>query len=82
MDKKTNKYRKKYWIITALEDGCSFNGTQLKVGKQYTVEFATLDRSGNDGEEFFMQKQCAVYLKGLEKQLINELKKIINSVDI
>lgn len=76
------KFNNNSIVITALEDGCSFNGTQLKVGKQYTVEFATLDRSGNDGEEFFMQKQCAVYLKGLEKQLINELKKIINSVDI
>lgn len=76
------KFNNNSIVITALEDGCSFNGTQLKVGKQYTVEFATLDRSGNDGEEFFMQKQCAVYLKRLEKQLINELKKIINSVDI
>lgn len=76
------KYNKSGIVITALEDGCSFNGTKLKVGKQYTVEFATLDRTGNDGEEFFIQKQCAVYLNGLEKQLINELKKVIYSVDI
>lgn len=76
------KYNKNGIVITALEDGCNFNGTQLEIGKQYTVEFATLDRTGNDGEEFFIQKQCAVYLNGLEEQLINELKKIINSVDI
>ena len=76
------KYNKNGIVITALEDGCSFNGTQLEVGKQYTVEFATLDRTGNDGEEFFMQKQCAVYLNGKEKQLIDKLKDIVNSVDI
>lgn len=76
------KYNKNGIVITALEDGCNFNGTQLEIGKQYTVEFATLDRTGNDGEEFFIQKQCAVYLNGLEEQLINELKEIIDSVDI
>lgn len=76
------KYNKNGMVITALEDGCSFNGTKLEIGKQYTVEFATLDRTGNDGEEYFMQKQCAVYLNGLEKQLINQLKDIVDSVDI
>ena len=29
-----------------------------------------------------MQKQCAVYLNGKEKQLIDKLKDIVNSVDI
>ena len=41
------------------------------------IIFATLDRTGNDGSEYFMQKQCAFYLNGIEDQLISELKKII-----
>lgn len=76
------KYNTNGVVITALEEGCSFNGTPLVVGKQYSVLFETLDRTGNDGSEYFMQKQCAVHLNGAEKQLLNELKKIVNSVDI
>ena len=76
------KYNTDGIVITAIEDGSSFNGTQLEVDKQYSVKFTTLDRSGNDGSEYFMQKQCAFYLNEIETQLINELKNIINSVDI
>ena len=76
------KYNTNGVVITALEEGCSFNGMPLVVGKQYSVLFETLDRTGNDGSEYFMQKQCAVHLNGAEKQLLNELKKIVNSVDI
>lgn len=75
------KYNANGIVITALEEGCSFNDTPLKVGKQYSISFETLDRSGNAGSEYFMQKQCAVYLNGIEKQLIKELENIINSVD-
>lgn len=75
------KYNSKGIVITALEEGCSFNGTMLERGKQYTVSFENLNRSGNSGSEYFMQKQCAVYLNGIEKQLIKELENIINSVD-
>lgn len=76
------KYNTNGVVITALEEGCSFNGTPLVVGKQYSVLFETLDRTGNGGSEYFMQKQCAVYLNGTEKQLIDKLKDIVNSVDI
>ena len=72
------QYNKDGIVITALEDGCSFNGQELELGKQYTVSFATLDRTGNNGSEYFMQKQCAYYLKGKESELFNELKNIIN----
>lgn len=68
-------------VITALEEGCSFNGTALELGKQYTVSFQTLDRSGNGGSEYFIQKQCAVYLNGLEDKLIQDLENVISSVD-
>ena len=75
------KYNSNGIVITALEEGCSFNGTTLEIGKQYTISFETLSRSGNNGSEYFMQKQCAVYLNGIEKQLINELENIINLLD-
>lgn len=68
-------------VITALEEGCSFNGTALELGKQYTVSFETLDRAGNGGSEYFIQKQCAVYLNGLEDKLIQDLENVISSVD-
>ena len=71
------KYNNDGIVITALKDGCSFNGFQLEVGRQYSIKFAKLDRTGNDGSEYFMQKQCAFYLNGIEDNLIKELEKII-----
>ena len=71
------QYNKDSIVITAKENGCIFNGQELELGKQYTVSFATLDRSGNNGKEYFMQKQCAFYLNGIENKLIEELQEII-----
>lgn len=71
------KYNVNGVVITALEEGCSFNGQKLACGKQYSVQFAVLDRSGNGGSEYFMQKQCAQYLKGVEKELVDQLVEII-----
>lgn len=76
------KYNANGIVITALEDGCSFNRLKLEKNKQYSISFDTLDRSGNGGSEYFMQKQCASYLKGLKSELMEEFKKIINSVEI
>lgn len=67
------KFNQKGIVITAIKQGCSFNGTKLEVGKQYTVAFEILDRSGNEGSEYFMQKQCACHLAGLEDKLIEEI---------
>ena len=75
------KYNKDGIVITALDDGCTFNGTELQKNAQYTIDFSVLDRSSNSGSEYFMQKQCASHLKGIEKELLSELEKIVNSVD-
>ena len=75
------KYNANGIVITALEEGCSFNGTTLEIGKQYTVSFETLNRAGNNGSEYFMQKQCAVYLNGLEEKLLKKLENIIETID-
>lgn len=74
-------YNKNGIVITALEEGCSFNETPLELGKQYNVVFDTLNRSSNNREEYFMQKQCAVHLRGLENQLLKELNAIVNSAE-
>ena len=75
------KYNANGIVITALEEGCSFNGTTLEIGKQYTVSFETLNRAGNNGSEYFMQKQCAVYLNGLDEKLLKKLENIIETID-
>lgn len=71
------KYNQKGIVIIALNEGCSFNGMELVKGKQYSVNFETLDRSGNGRGEYFMQKQCACYLSSLEKELIHDIISVI-----
>lgn len=72
-----NKFNRKGIVVSAKQEGCSFNGTELIVGKQYSIDFEELDRSGNGGSEYFMQKECACHLTGLEDTLINEIINII-----
>lgn len=73
------KYSKKGIVILAEDGDSSFNGTKLQEGKQYTVSFETLDRSGNNGEEYFLQKQCACHLTSLEEKLTEEILSVIKS---
>lgn len=75
------KYNNNGIVITPTEDGCKFNEFPLEVGKQYTVIFETLSRMDNDGEEYFMQKQCACHLPGLKTELLDKLKELIDTVD-
>ena len=66
-------------VIRAKSGGCSFNEYPLLKDHQYTVYFETLDRSGNGGEEHFMQKQCAKYLTSHKEALLERFKEIINN---
>lgn len=72
-----NGYKKEGFTISAREEGCSFNGTKLEPGEQYSVTFATLTRDGNNNNEYFMQKECTSYLTGVEDKLIKEIIKAI-----
>jgi hypothetical protein len=67
-------------VIKAIADGCVFNDYSLENGKQYIVEFATLERDGNNGVEYFMQKQCTRHLTNHTTELIEHLRRIINEV--
>ena len=64
-------------VVKSNDDECEFNGMILQKDKQYTIEFATLERTGNGGTEYFMQKQCTKYLKSHQDELIKKLNEII-----
>lgn len=66
-------------VIKATREGCLFNGYCLENGKQYNIEYATLERDGNNGVEYFMQKECTKYLTNHTPMLIEHLKNIINT---
>ena len=51
----------------------------LQPNKIYKVTLQTLDRSSNDGEEYFMHKSLVKYINDYSDELINKLKVIINS---
>ena len=65
--------------ITANAEGCSFNKKPLEKGKQYMLHFDTLERTDNNGTEYFMQKQCASHLRSLKNELIKQIEQIIKS---
>lgn len=73
------KFNKNGIVISANDEGCSFNGKKLIKEEQYTISFEVLDRSSNRGNEYFIQKECAKYLKSLEDELITDIVKIINN---
>jgi len=73
------RFNQKGFVITATQEGCTLNGVALEKNKQYTVNLEDLDRSGNNGEEYFMQKHCAHFLRGLEEDLTDKLLQIIRS---
>ena len=60
------------------DSDASINGYTLSANKVYKIDFQTLDRSGNDGEEYFMQKNLIKYVPDCEKELKDTLKEIID----
>lgn len=76
------KYNAKGIVIYSDEEGCSFNGLKLVPRHQYSVSFEILDRSGNGGSEYFMQKICASHLNSLETKLTQDFMSVINNLHI
>nr|DAD64672.1 MAG TPA: hypothetical protein [Caudoviricetes sp.] len=54
------------------------NEHQLQANSIYKIDFAMLDRSSNNGVEYFMQKSLISHIKDYQEQLKNALEEIIN----
>ena len=59
------------------EENASINGYSLVENCIYKIDFQLLDRSGNDGEEYFMQKNLLEFIPDFEEELKNTLSQII-----
>ena len=70
--------RNKNNIYIEVSSLCTFNGITLEPEKRYKVEFDTLARNDNNGEEYFMQKSLIEHIPSLEEELIKKLKKIVD----
>lgn len=67
------KKNKKNMYIKARKN-CVFQNTELEANKIYNITFDTLDRSSNDGEEYFMSKNDIDKLYDSMKKLASDLK--------
>lgn len=54
------------------------NEHQLQANSIYKVDFAMLDRSSNNGVEYFMQKSLITHIDDYQEQLKKSLEIIIN----
>lgn len=59
------------------EENASINGYPLVENCIYKIDFQLLDRSSNDGEEYFMQKNLLEFIPDFEEELKNTLSQII-----
>lgn len=59
------------------EGNASINGFPLDENSIYKIDFQLLDRSSNDGEEYFMQKNLLQFIPDFEEELKNTLSQII-----
>lgn len=65
-------------IIKKTNKSVRLNEHQLQADSIYKVNFAMLDRSSNNGVEYFMQKSLITHIDDYQKQLKNSLEIIIN----
>lgn len=65
-------------IYIEVDEPVIINSCTLKEQGVYKIDFSILDRSSNNGEEYFMQKTLSRYLPNSEIQLKNQLEKIIS----
>jgi len=57
-----------------------FNGYNMAKGKIYKIEMQVLDRSSNNGEEYFLQKDLVNLLFDKEDELITKLQSVVDNV--
>ena len=63
-------------LIIKTTNDCIFNGYKLTKNKYYKIIYSCLDR-GNNGEEYFIQKDNLKYIDSFEDELKGKIKKII-----
>lgn len=64
-------------IYIETEDDACINGIQLSAKSIYKIDFQILDRSSNNGEEYFMQKCLIQFIPDYESELKEILSQII-----
>ncbi len=62
-----------------VDEDCSLNAMQLKKGSRYKISFAELDRSGNEKDEYFMQKDLIQFVPDKKDELEKILEEIIKN---
>lgn len=55
----------------------TINDTDLEAKKTYIIKFQILDRSSNNGEEYFMHKSIIDKIPSKEEDMLNDIKKQI-----
>ena len=60
-----------------VSENASINGYELSAEGIYKIDFQMLDRSSNDGEEYFMQKALIQYVPDAQAELKEILQKFI-----
>lgn len=53
------------------------NGVQLEANKTYIIKFQLLDRSSNNGEEYFMHKSIIDKIPSKEKDMLDDIWKYV-----
>lgn len=61
------------------DDDALINGVTLKPNIDYKISFSYLNRSGNDGDEYFFTKSIMKYIPDHYERLLDELRKIIKN---
>ena len=65
-------------IYIKVSDDVILNDINLSKNTTYKIQFTILDRSSNNGVEYFMQKSLVSYIKDYRENLEKELEIIIN----
>lgn len=67
--------------IKVLNDICFINGVKLLPHNNYLIKLSVLNRSGNEGEEYFMHKSVVNVTKDHEDEVIVRIKEHINKAE-
>lgn len=64
-------------ITIAIKDRTTINSVDLEANKTYIIKFQLLDRSSNNGEEYFMHKSVIDKIPSKESVMLDSIKQYI-----